>query len=74
MPRNRQPRIMKNYRPTSRRNQGKTLKRLLDVRPERVNKWPNYILVRLLLLLLLLFTYTQNTSSQNNFMCVIWFE
>jgi len=31
MPCNRLPRILKNYRPTGRRNQGTPLKRLLDV-------------------------------------------
>jgi len=42
MPRNRLPRVMKQYFPTGRRNHGRPLKRLLDVlRPERVNKWPN---------------------------------
>jgi hypothetical protein len=30
MPRNRLPRIMKNYSPTGRRNHGRPLKRLLD--------------------------------------------
>jgi hypothetical protein len=30
MPRNRLPRIMKHYSPTSRRNHGRPLKRLLD--------------------------------------------
>lgn len=31
MHRNRLPRILKNYRPTDRRNQGRPLKRLLDM-------------------------------------------
>ena len=41
MPCNRLPRVMKHYSPTGRRNYGGPLKRLLDARPERVNKWPN---------------------------------
>jgi len=41
MPRNRLPRVIKRYSPTGRRNHGRPLKRLLDKRPERVNKWPN---------------------------------
>jgi hypothetical protein len=41
MPRNRLPRVMKLYSPTGRRNHGRPLKRLLDTRTERVNKWPN---------------------------------
>jgi len=31
MPRNRLPKLIKNYRPEERRNQGRPLKRLLDV-------------------------------------------
>jgi len=39
MPRIRLPRVLKNYRTTGRRNQGRPLKRLLEVvRPKRVNK------------------------------------
>ena len=41
MPHNRVHRVMKHYFPTGRRNHGRPLKRLLDTRPERVNKWPN---------------------------------
>jgi len=45
------------------------------VSPERVNKWPNSILVRLLLLLLLLLlSYTQNRGSQSIFKYVICFK
>jgi len=46
MPHSRLLRIVKNYRPTGRRNQGRLLKRLLDVRPEWVNMWPNSVLAR----------------------------
>jgi hypothetical protein len=47
MPRYRLPRIIiiKNYTPKGRRNKGRPLKRLLDVRPERVHKWPNSVMV-----------------------------
>jgi hypothetical protein len=42
IPRNRLPRLIKNYIQKDRRNQGRPLKRLPGcVRPERVNKWPN---------------------------------
>ena len=41
MPRNRLPRVMKHYSPNGRRNHGRPLKRLLDRRPEWINKWSN---------------------------------
>jgi hypothetical protein len=41
------PRILKNYRPTGRRNQGRPLKRLTVVcNLEWVNKWPHSMLAR----------------------------
>jgi hypothetical protein len=46
MPCNRSPIKLNNYRPTGKRNQGTPSKRLLDVRPERVNKWPISTLAR----------------------------
>ena len=42
MPHNKLPRVIKNYRPKGRRNQGKPLKRC--VKPELINKWPNSML------------------------------
>jgi hypothetical protein len=43
MPRNRLPRVMKHYCPTGRRNDGRQTfeEASANVRPERVNKWPN---------------------------------
>ena len=42
MPRNRLPRVMKQYSATGRRNHGRPLKETSGcVRLERVNKWPN---------------------------------
>jgi hypothetical protein len=42
MPRNRVPRLLKNYTPKGRRNQGRSKKRLLDKRDlNGANTWPN---------------------------------
>jgi hypothetical protein len=48
MPIKRLPKIIKNYRPKGRRNQGRPQTRLLCVcmRPEQVNKWPNLMRAR----------------------------
>jgi len=48
MPRIRLLRVQNTYRPTGRSNQGRPLKRPLELMgPKRVKKWPNCMLARL---------------------------